>query len=398
MRGRRPRDGGRDSVATPAAAAPPAASPPVATPSDAVCDEPHDVSPGMRIAAAWGWRVLAVAALLWLVVKLVALVPVVVVPVLIAILVTALLTPLRDRLERWRLPRPLAVLVSILALLLALVGLIGLVVVQSRAGFGGVGQRALDAVDDVEAWLQGPPLGFSDVQLGDWAQKAIDWADTQASTIASGALAVGSQVAEVFAGALLTLFSLIFLLLDGRRIWTWFLRLMPRAARLPLETGAAAGWRTLSQFVRAQLGVAAINAIGIGIGALALQLPLVVPIAIVVFLGSFVPFLGAIVTGALAAVVALLFSGPVAALIMIGVVVVVHLLEGHVLQPLILGSAVKVHPLAVVLGVATGLEVAGLAGALFAVPVIATLNSAITAMRHDPEQIDSVPRDPGRSA
>jgi len=388
MRGRRPRDGGRDAAATPPAAASGPAAPATATPVAAApaapADELHDVSPGMRIAAAWGWRVLAVAALLWLVVKLVALVPVVVVPVLIALLVTALLTPLRDRLERWRLPRPLAVLLSILALLLALVGLIGLVVVQSRAGFGGIGQRALDAVDDVEAWLQGPPLGFTDVQLGDWAQRAIDWADTQASTIASGALAVGSQVAEVFAGTLLTLFSLIFLLLDGRRIWTWFLRLMPRAARSPLDTGAAAGWETLSQFVRAQLGVAAINAIGIGIGALALQLPLVVPIAIVVFLGSFVPFLGAIVTGALAAVVALLFSGPVAALIMIGVVVVVHLLEGHVLQPLILGTAVKVHPLAVVLGVATGLEVAGLAGALFAVPVIATLNSAITAMRHEP--------------
>ncbi|QHC59965.1 AI-2E family transporter [Rathayibacter sp. VKM Ac-2760] len=385
MRGRRLRDGGRDAAASPGAA--PATLPPTAAPTPPAerAAEHSDVSPGMRIAAAWGWRVLAVAALLWLVVKLVALVPVVVVPVLIALLVTALLTPLRDRLERWRLPRPLAVLVSILALLLALVGLIALVVVQSRAGFGGVGQRALDAVDDVEAWLQGPPLGFTDVQLGDWAQKAVQWADTQASTIASGALAVGSQVAEVFAGTLLTLFSLIFLLLDGRRIWTWIVRLMPVAARRPLDTGAAAGWRTLSQFVRAQLGVAAINAIGIGIGALALQLPLVVPIAIVVFLGSFVPFLGAIVTGALAAVVALLFSGPVAALIMIGVVIVVHLVEGHVLQPLILGSAVKVHPLAVVLGVATGLEVAGLAGALFAVPVIATLNAAITAMRRDPE-------------
>ncbi|QHC67740.1 AI-2E family transporter [Rathayibacter oskolensis] len=340
-----------------------------------------DVTPGMRIAAAWSWRFLAVAAVLYLVVRLVSLIPVVVVPVLIALLLTALLTPLRDRLERLRWPRWLSVLVSILAMLLALLGLIGLVVVQSRSGFSGIGQRLLDSVDDVEAWLQGPPLSFTDVQLGDWAQEAVSWADMQAATIASGALAVGSQVVEVFAGALLTLFSLIFLLLDGRRIWEWILRLLPRRARPPLERGGAAGWRTLSQFVRAQLGVAAINAIGIGIGALALQLPLVVPIAIVVFLGSFVPILGAIVTGALAALVALLFSGPVAALVMIGVVVLVHLLEGHVLQPLILGTAVKVHPLAVVLAVATGLEVGGLAGALFAVPVIATLNAAITAMR-----------------
>ncbi|PPF15476.1 AI-2E family transporter [Rathayibacter sp. AY1D7] len=381
MRGRRARDERHGTATTP----PAAAAPPAAVPAPALADSPDDasgdVSTGMRIAAAWSWRFLAVAGLLYLLVRLVSLLPVIVVPVLIALLLTALLTPLRNRLERLRLPRPLAVLVSIVLMLLLLTGLVGLVIVQSRSGFSGVGQRALDAVDGVEAWLRSPPLSFSDVQLSDWAQRAVDWADAQASTIASGALAVGSQLAEVFAGTLLTLFSLIFLLLDGRRIWHWFLRLLPRRARPAMERGGAAGWRTLSQFVIAQLGVAGINAVGIGIGALALQLPLVVPIAIVVFLGSFVPILGAIVTGALAALVALLFSGPVAALVMVGVVILVHLLEGHVLQPLILGTAVKVHPLAVVLGVATGLEVAGLAGALFAVPTIATLNAAVTAMR-----------------
>lgn len=378
MRGRRLRLGG----ATPAS---PASAP--LHDEGAALDraEADDVSPGMRIAAAWSWRFLAVAAVFYLLVRLVSLVPIVVVPVLIALLLTVLLTPLRDRLERLRLPRGLAVLVTILALLVALAGLIALVVLQARSGAGGIGRRALDSADQVEAWLQGPPLNFSDVQLGDWAQRAVGWAEAQASTIASGAVAVGSQVAELFAGALLTLFSLIFLLLDGRRIWGWILRLMPRRARPALERGGAASAQTLSQFVRAQLGVAAINAIGIGIGALALQLPLVIPIAIVVFLGSFVPILGAIATGALAAAVALLFSGPVAALVMIGVVVLVHLLEAHVLQPLILGTAVKVHPLAVVLGVATGLEVAGLAGALFAVPAIATLNAGITAIRAQPD-------------
>ncbi|MBF4461384.1 MULTISPECIES: AI-2E family transporter [unclassified Rathayibacter] len=354
-------------------------------PADSTLDRSADVSPGMRIAAAWGWRFLAVAAVLYLVVRLVSLLPVIVVPVLVALLLTALLSPLRDALERLHWPRPLAVLVSILAMLLVLSGLVALVIVQSRSGFSGVGERALSASRDIETWLQGPPFSLSDVQLGDYAQRAITWADTRAATIASGALAVGSQLAQVFAGTLLTLFSLIFLMLDGRRIWGWLLRLLPQRARPSLDRGGAAGWRTLSLFVRAQLGVAGINAVGIGIGALALQLPLVMPIAIVVFLGSFVPILGAIMTGALAALVALLFSGPVAALVMVGIVVLVHLLEGHVLQPLILGSAVKVHPLAVVLGVATGLEVAGLAGALFAVPTIATLNAAITAMRSERE-------------
>ncbi|PPH24697.1 AI-2E family transporter [Rathayibacter toxicus] len=350
-------------------------------PPDAAGRTGHDIPAGIRIAAAWSWRFLAVAGVVGLVVWLISLLPVIVIPTLIALLLTALLSPLCNGLERLRWPRGLAVLTSILVMLLVFAGLIWLVIAQSRSGFRGSDQRALASIHDIEAWLQGPPLSLSDLQLSDGAQRAITWITTHTATLASGAFVVGSRLVELLTGALLTLFSLIFLLRDGRRIWRWILRLLPSNARPAVERGGAAGWRTLSHFVRAQLGVAAINAVGIGIGALVLQLPLALPIMIVVFLGSFVPILGAIATGALAALVALLFGGPVAALIMIGVVVLVHLLEGHVLQPLILGNAVQVHPLAVVLGVAGGLEVAGLAGALFAVPTIATVYSAVSAMR-----------------
>ncbi|NQX28266.1 AI-2E family transporter [Microbacteriaceae bacterium VKM Ac-2854] len=337
------------------------------------------VTPGIRIAAAWSWRFLAVVGVLALVCWLVSLVPVAVIPVMVALLLSALLTPLRAFLQRHRWPKWAAVLVSLLALLIAVGGLITLVVMQTRSGFSGLREQSVTAAEGFEAWIAAPPFNVTDVQLSDWLDKGLTAAQAQAGAIASGALKAGSVIAEVFTGTLLTLFTLLFFLLDGRAIWNWIVRLFPRNARAALDVAAQSGWRTLSLFVRAQLAVAGINAVGIGIGAFALQLPLALPIAVVVFLGSFIPIVGAIATGAVAVVIALVYNGWVVALIMLAIVIVVHQVEGHVLQPLILGSAVEVHPLAVVLGVAAGLEIAGIAGALFAVPLIATANAMITA-------------------
>lgn len=344
---------------------------------------PAAVTTGIRIAAAWSWRFLAVVGVLALVAWLVALVPVVVIPVLVALLLSALLTPLRAFLQAHHVPKWLAVLTTLLALLLAVGGLITLVVLQTRSDFSGLREQTMTATRELETWLAGPPFGVTDVQISDWIDEGIAGLQAQAGAIASGAARVGSVLAELLTGTLLTLFTLLFFLIDGRSIWNWIVRLFPRQGRAALDAAAQSGWRTLSLFVRAQLAVAAINGLGIGIGAFALQLPLALPIAVVVFLGSFIPIVGAIATGAVAVVIALIYNGWVVALIMLAVVIVVHQLEGHVLQPLILGSAVEVHPLAVVLGVATGLEIAGIAGALFAVPLIATSNAMITAIaRH----------------
>lgn len=341
------------------------------------------VSPGLRIAAAWSWRLLAVVGVLALLGWLVSIFPVVVVPVLIALLLSALLSPLRGFLQRHGWPKWLAVLASLLTLLIATGALITLVVVQARSGYSGLREQTLTAAQGLETWVQGPPLSVTHVEITGWIDKGLVALQAQAGAIASGAVRVGSAVAEVVTGLLLTLFTLLFLLLDGRRIWSWIIRLAPQRARSALDAGGRAGWRTLSLFVRAQLAVAGINAVGIGVGAAILQLPLALPISVVVFLGSFIPIVGAIATGIIAVVIALIYNGWVVALIMLAIVVVVHQVEGHVLQPLVLGSAVEVHPLAVVLGVAAGLEVAGIAGALFAVPLIATANAMIsTVFRH----------------
>jgi predicted PurR-regulated permease PerM len=178
----------------------------------------------------------------------------------------------------------------------------------------------------------------------------------------------------VLTGTLLTLFATLFIVIDGRGIWSWIVRLFPRRARVAVHGAGDAGWLTLTTFVKVQIFVAFVDAVGIGIGAVILQLPLAIPIAIAVFLASFIPVVGAVVTGILAVFVALVYHGPVIALIMLGVVLLVQQVEGHVLQPLVMGSAVRVHPLAVVFSVAAGSFVAGIPGALFAVPLVATLN------------------------
>src|SRR5690606_4207781 len=179
---------------------------------------------------------------------------------------------------------------------------------------------------------------------------------------------------------LLTIFSLIFLLIDGKRIWFWVLGFLPARAHAPVEAAGRAGWVSVGQYVRVQIFVAFVDALGIGIGAALLGVPLPIPIAILVFLGSFIPFLGAITTGLLATFIALVYNGPVNALVMLGVVILINQIEGHVLQPLVMGSAVRVHPLGVVLAVSTGALLAGIPGALFAVPLAAAANAMVNAL------------------
>ncbi|MDQ1578397.1 MAG: putative heme transporter, partial [Microbacteriaceae bacterium] len=177
-------------------------------------------------------------------------------------------------------------------------------------------------------------------------------------------------------------FATLFLLIDGKGIWQWVVRLFPRKARPAIDGSGRAGWVTLTNFVRVQIFVAFVDAVGIGLGAYILGLffggfPLVIPIAIAVFLGSFIPVVGAVLTGILAVFIALVYLNPFAALIMLGIVIAVQQVEGHVLQPFIMGNAVKVHPLAVVFAVAAGGFLAGIPGALFAVPVVAAVNVMI---------------------
>ena len=332
---------------------------------------------GFRVAAAWSWRLimvgLAVAGLLWVIVQL----RIIVVPVLVAILLTALLAPIVRWFERHNMPRWLGVITALIVLITSLYVLIRMIVTHLREGFADLAKRSEQVWFDFLKWLEHNSWGIPVEELKEWGQRVLGVLEQHQSEIWNGALGLATTAGQLVTGTLLALFSLIFLLIDGRRIWIWVVGFLPARAHAPVDAAGLAGWVSVGQYVRVQIFVAFVDAVGIGVGAAILGVPLPIPIAILVFLGSFIPFLGAIATGMLAAFIALVYNGPVNALFMLGVVILVNQIEGHVLQPLVMGSAVRVHPLGVVLAVSAGALLAGIPGALFAVPLAASANAIV---------------------
>jgi len=345
-------------------------------------DPEQTVPVALKIAAAYSWRILLVLAVLAVFVFLFIQLRYIAIPFMISILVGALLVPFVQWLQRHRWPKWLAVTLAMVGTIAIVTGLIIIVVAQIRSGYPDLQDRSLAAFQDFRDWLVTSPFAIDDAEFDAWIASIVEAVQRDSQALINGALSVGSTAGHVLAGLLLTLFATLFILIDGKGIWAWIVRLFPRRARPAVDGSGRAGWVTLTTFVKVQIFVAAVDAIGIGLGAWILGLvfggfPLVIPIAIAVFLGSFIPVVGAVVTGAIAAFVALVYLGPLPALIMLGIVLLVQQVEGHVLQPLVMGTAVKVHPLAVVFAVAAGSYIGGIAGALFAVPVIAVANIMI---------------------
>lgn len=329
---------------------------------------------GMQIAAAWSWRILVVLGVLAVLIFFIIQLRLLIIPLLVAVVLSALLVPFKNVLVRHRWPRWLAIATAEVGTLVVVAGLIFLVATQVSSGFDDLKQQSINSYNDLKAFLANGPLQISEADFNAYVAQIWSSIQQDSQTLISGAAAVGSSIGHVLTGVLLTLFSTLFILIDGERIWAWIVRLFPRKARVATDGAGKAGWRTLQNFVKVQILVASIDALGIAIGAAILGVPLAIPIGVLVFLGSFIPIIGAVVTGAVAVFIALVYNGWVIALIMLGVVLLVQQIEGHVLQPLVMGTAVKVHPLAVVLAVAGGSMVAGIAGAFFAVPVVATVN------------------------
>ncbi|WP_019136287.1 AI-2E family transporter [Cellulomonas massiliensis] len=343
------------------------------------------VPTSVQRAAAWSWRILLVAAATALGLFVVVQLKVVVVPVAIALLLTVLLAPLVGWLQRrLRAPRALASGLALGALLVLVVGLLVLAGQSIVSGIADLWNQAQEGIDKLLVWLSDGPLHLSTQDLTEWVDKAREAVSGQGSAIASGALHATVTVGHVLAGSLIALFCTFFFLLDGRQIWTWFVGLLPRGSRENVHQAGRRGLVTLGAYTRTQILVAGADSIGIGVGAAILGVPLALPLAILVFLGSFIPIVGAVVTGAVAVLVALVAKGPVIALVMLAIVLLVQQLEGHVLQPFLMGHAVSLHPVAVLLAVAAGSLVAGILGALFAVPVVAVINTVVLYLHgHD---------------
>lgn len=328
----------------------------------------------LRVGAAYAWRLLLIAGAAGVIIWLVILLKLLVIPLLVGILITALLWPAFEWMLRHRVPRWLAIVVALLGTLALVVGLMWLVGWQIVREWPEVQARTVTAIEDIRAYLIEGPLHLTDTQIQDYIDQAFELLQQQAQLLWSGALAIGTTAGHVVVGALLTLFILICLLADGGGIWRWTTKLFPRAARPAIDASARSGWRTVVNYAKTQLLVATIDSIGIGLGAFLLGVPLPIPIAVIVFLGAFIPIVGAVATGTIAVFLALVYNDPWNALWMLVVVIGVQQFEGHVLQPILMGSAVKVHPLAVVLVVAGGSMIAGIPGALFAVPLAAFVN------------------------
>ena len=355
---------------------------------------------GVRIAGAWSWRMIGVLVLLAVLVYLVILLHIVVVPVLVASLLSGLLTPIKNALKRRGLPNGLAVAITFVGMLLAIAGLIVLVVLTIRSGLGGFETKLNGTVANLKSVLATGFLGISATEIQSYIDSGIKALQSNSSSILAGALTGASTVGDILVGLVLSLFITLFFLIDGAGIWRWLVRLAPVRARRAVDGAGHAAWLSIGEYARVQILVALIDATGIGLAALIIGLPFVVPIAVLVFLSAFIPFVGAIVSGGLAVLIALVYINPIAALFMLAAVILVNQLESHVLQPLLMGGAVRLHPVAVVLTVATGSLLGGIAGAVFAVPFVAAANSAITyvaggAWKSDPPPpTDPMPREP----
>ena len=351
---------------------------------------PIGVPVGLERATAWSWRFLVIAGAAAVGVFVVIQLSFLVVPLLVAVLLAALAAPLFIGLRVLKFPRWLATLTTVVAFIGVVTGLVWLVVGELVQGWGSLRDRTILAYDDFVIFLLASPLEVSEAQLNGWFQSFIVEADIDSTWVVSGALSVSSSVGSWLVGAGIAIFALIFFIHDGERIWGYLTTWFPKAARPAVLGSGLAGWNTLLSYVKVQVFVAFVDALGIGLGAFFLGLPLVAPIAIAVFLGAFVPIVGGTVAGALAVLVALVYEGPVSALIMLIIVLGVQQIEGQILQPLVMGAAVKIHPLAVVLAVAGGGYLAGLPGVLFAVPVVAFVNVVVSYLAHASWRSDPV--------
>lgn len=351
-----------------------------------------EVPRGLSIVAAWSWRILVVLALAAACVAVVARLQVLFIALFVALLVTALLQPGMDLLRRVGLPRAVAAAVTLLVAL-AVVGVVFFLAGSALAGQAGeLASAVSDGWVELKLWLE-DVFGISAEQLGEYTTRIWESLRENAGSIGSGVFGAASTAAEFLAGAGVALFATIFFLYDGPGIWRWVGSLFPAGARAHVDEAGALSWQALSGYARGTVLIAAIDAIGIGLGVWLLGVPLAGPIAVLVFFGSFIPIVGATLSGLVAVLVALATEGATTALLTAGVVLLVQQVEGHVLQPLIQGRFVAIHPLAVVLAVAAGSVIAGLVGAVIAVPIVATANVLVrytaSVARGDEEPTES---------
>jgi predicted PurR-regulated permease PerM len=350
------------------------------------------VPPVLVEAAAWSWRLILVAALFYLLVLLLSRLMLAVVAIFVALLAAALLHRPVNFLRRHHWPAPLATWSVLIASFVALAAVGYFVVSHISAQYPELVSQVGHISGDVQRLLNRLP-GFSNAPLQNLTAELTGWLDQHRATVAGGVLTAGRVAAEVITGIIVAFFLTYFFLSGGDRIWSWLVRLFPQAVQPSVNGAGFRAWRALSGWIIGTSMIAVIHGTVIGVVLWLLGAPLVVPLAVLIFIGSFIPLIGAVLFGGLAVLVTLATVGPVPALILLAVLVLENQLEGHVFQPFIVGRAVHLHPVAIVLTLTAAGVLAGIVGAIMAIPVVAAAHSAVKYLT-GVEDIDGQPLRP----
>src|ERR1700761_9537479 len=347
----------------------------------------------LQTGAAWSWRLVLLAAAISLVARILGFLYVVVVPCIAALLLTALLQPLQARLQRAGLHRLAATWVALLIAAAVLGGLIVLVADRGSADYPGLVNELKHTTTQIQSWLAGPPLHLK----GNSVEKALDnipgYLSKHQSPVEGTVVTGGKIASEFLAGLVLMLFVTFFLIKDGDRIWAWLLGGMRTDSARRMDRAGHAAWLAVVYYMRGTVAVAAIHAVVIGLALWIMGVPLALPLAVLVFLAAFVPLIGLLAAGALAILVTLVAKGWLIAVILLCILVTEDQLEAHLLQPQVVGRVIRLHPLAAILSLAAGAELAGIPGAVVAVPVVAVITRALPELRRS-DPADLVPEDP----
>jgi predicted PurR-regulated permease PerM len=344
---------------------------------------PDAVPRWLRVSAGWAWRLLLLAGLLYVAGRVAALLYIVIVPFAAAILLTALLQPLTARLRRSGLG-PLAATWCTLLLAFALIGgVVWLVTARVEAEYPALLTQVGHTSTQIQNWLASSPFHIRTGNLEKISDNLVNYLSQHRSAVEGAALTGGRIVVELLAGIVLCFFISFFLIKDGQRIWSWLISGLSAERGRRADVAGHAAWQAVVYYVRGTVVVAAIHAVVMGITLTVIGSPLVAPLALFMFVAAFVPLAGVLIAGTVAIIIVLAAKGLIAAVIVLAVMIVMNQLEGHLLQPQVVGKMVRLHPLAVILVLAVAGVVAGIAGAVVAVPVTAALTSAARALRHD---------------
>ncbi|MDH6577706.1 AI-2E family transporter [Kitasatospora sp. MAP5-34] len=338
------------------------------------------IVPGLQRAAGYAWRLLVVGAALYAVLVLLGRLVLPVVAVFAALVITAILRPAAD-LAGKVMPRELAVLVTILGALLLIAGLLSLVGATVAGEWSSLGHEFRGGLDRIDRWLEGAPFHVRPSAVSGLRSKVSSFVSAHRSTLISTAVGEATRVVEAVTGAALALFCSIFFIHSGDAMWHWAERQLPASARRSWSLAGRAGWRSFAGYTRGIMIVAASNAILVGIALTVLGVPLALPLTVLEFFATLIPLIGSPIAMAVAAVVALAAKGPVTALIVLALIVVIGQIEGHVLHPVVMSWAVRIHPVVIALSVTAGGILAGVIGAAVSLPVVSVIWAVVLELR-----------------